>query len=87
LPKRRLLAGEPCQLGLGLVTLGHVARERVHDALLDDGRGRPLEHPVGAVLAQVTVLERQRRRALGDRDRLGCRPHAVVRMDELEVRA
>src|SRR6266511_1000845 len=58
-PERRLLARKAFQLGLGRSALGHVARHPVHDSVLDDGPGRPLEHSVRAVLAQVTVLERQ----------------------------
>ena len=65
--------------------LGDVARHRVDEALLRQGGGLPREPAVGAVLAQVAVLEEDGARAARDHPRLGRRGAAVVRVDELDV--
>ena len=47
---------------------------------------RPLDPPIRAVLAAVAVLERRGRRLFPEATALGLGSHAVVRVDELDVR-
>jgi hypothetical protein len=68
---------------LAAASVGDIAPNAVHDALLGDGRHRPLDPFVRAVLAEHSVLERTNRRAF---EHASCRllaALAVVWMDEL----
>jgi hypothetical protein len=84
--QRRLLVGEPFDLGLGPPALRHVARDPVHHAGLGDGRRLPLEDAVRAVLADVAVLKSERRIAPTECRRFRRRPFTVVGMDEVAIR-
>jgi hypothetical protein len=86
-PQRRLFVCEALYFCLGTAALGHVASDGVHEPVLDIWRSRPVEHPDRAILADVTVLERHRRRAPSDGVRLRRRAVPVGRMDEVDIRA
>src|SRR6266496_4983217 len=68
-------------------SLGDVASNAVHHALLGDGRHRPLDQFLGAVLANNPVLERKSRRVSHHATCLLLGALAVVWVDELHERA
>ena len=73
---------------LEALLFGNVARDGIHQAVLQLGLGGPAEPAVGAVDAKVAVLESE---DLGAAAELlldfVVRPLHVVRVDEVEVRA
>src|SRR5207244_13065883 len=73
-------------LALAAASLGDVAPDAVHHALVGDGRHRPLDPFVRAVLADDPVLERSGRLASDHASRLLLGALAVIRVDELHER-
>jgi hypothetical protein len=84
--ERRLLGEQASQFRLGLLCLGHVARQRIDQADVMIRRAGPLEPAVAAVAAAPSVLERPRLPSRHDRRILCLGRLAIIRVHKAQER-